>query len=291
MKAKQWMEEELNLLRDIYPTSTKEILIASFPNRTIDAIKSKATFLKLKKKVGFYGKKHWSEKDIQSFKKEYANVSNIYLAKKHKCSVNSITHLSNKLGLKKSKEFLSSMVSKQFLEAGKKTRFNPGNVPISKGKMVNEWMSAEGIEKMKATQFKKGNVPHNHLPIGSERISSDGYVHVKFQDVFNGSSKKNYKAKHRFLWEKEKGPIPKGMNVEFIDGDKMNITIENLVLRSRKENMLNNALSDDSIIKKMLGVKEPKQIELIKEKAPQIIELKRNQIKLNQKIKKSCKNN
>ena len=40
---------------------------------------------------------------------------------------------------------------------------------------------------------------------------------------------------HRRLWETEHGPIPAGHVVAFKDGDKQNVTLDNLVLMTRAE--------------------------------------------------------
>ena len=46
---------------------------------------------------------------------------------------------------------------------------------------------------------------------------------------------RTFKAKHRILWEQHHGPIPKGVNIVFIDGNTDNIVIENLRAESMAE--------------------------------------------------------
>ena len=41
--------------------------------------------------------------------------------------------------------------------------------------------------------------------------------------------------KHRKVWEDNFGPIPKGHSVCFLDGDKTNYDISNLILLSQEE--------------------------------------------------------
>jgi hypothetical protein len=107
-----------------------------------------------------------------------------------------------------------------------------GNVPLNKGQK----MPKEVYKKCKATMFKKGSVPPNRKPVGSERIDSkDGYVWIKVMEGLN-----SYRLKHRVLWEQHFGPIPKGTNVQFKDGDRLNIVIDNLELVSKDGNMLRN---------------------------------------------------
>ena len=50
-----------------------------------------------------------------------------------------------------------------------------------------------------------------------------------------GHQHKKWKFLQRLLWEKENGPIPKGMNVVFRNGDRNDIRMENLMLMNNKE--------------------------------------------------------
>jgi hypothetical protein len=95
-------------------------------------------------------------------------------------------------------------------------------------------MPEEIRERVKHTWFPKGNKPQNHKPVGHERITRDGYKEVKV------SEPNVFKLYHRLIWEQHNGPIPKGYNIQFKDGDKLNTTIENLYIISRKEQMLKN---------------------------------------------------
>lgn len=82
------------------------------------------------------------------------------------------------------------------------------------------------------TTFRKGDVPHNVQPLGSISIMS-GYWVMKVTNV--GNQHQKWKFLHRLLWEKENGPIPKGMNVVFRNGDRNDIRMENLMLMNNKE--------------------------------------------------------
>jgi hypothetical protein len=142
-------------------------------------------------------------------------------------------------GLKKSPEYLASENSgriSKLLDKGAVHRYKKGQRPPNAGRKQKEWMSPEMIERTKATRFKKGTVPPNHKPVGSERIcSKDGYVLIKVREGIGG-----FKLKHRVVYEQHYGPIPKGYNVEFKDRDKRNFSPDNLILRTRKENMKQN---------------------------------------------------
>lgn len=111
-------------------------------------------------------------------------------------------------------------------------QFPKGLVPWNKGKKGS--MSPEQYEKCKATMFKKGQVPQNHKPVGSERIDRDGYVHVKVAEP------NKWRPKHRVLWEKVNGPIPKKYRLIFADGNRQNITLDNLILVSYAQSFIMN---------------------------------------------------
>lgn len=97
---------------------------------------------------------------------------------------------------------------------GYNTRFEKGHEPWSKGK--------KGINLGgEAGWFKKGNLPPSHLPVGSESIK-EGRVFIKTDEP------NVWEEKHRWLWEKHYGEIPEGTVIAFKDGDKQNVTIDNL---------------------------------------------------------------
>lgn len=180
-------------------------------------------------------KYHFTDAMLNELKELYPNTLSAHLAEKYDCPVSAIYYQANKLGLKKSKEFVaetSRMNSSRPNHGGRKTWFKKGTVPPNKGKKQTEFMSKEAIERTKATRFKKGNIPPNHKPVGHERVTVDGYVEVKVRD---GKKQNNFELKHRLVWEKHNGPIPKGNNIQFKDGDRQNCKIENLYMISRAD--------------------------------------------------------
>lgn len=107
--------------------------------------------------------------------------------------------------------------------------FEKGHVPINKG---TKGMFNVGGNK---TSFKKGEPARNHKPVGTERIDRDGYVIVKVQD--DGPWHKRWRPKHKVEWEKVHGEIPKGYVLIFLDGNKQNITMDNLKLVTQGQNL------------------------------------------------------
>lgn len=89
-------------------------------------------------------------------------------------------------------------------------------------------------EKIAPYLFKKGNTPHNMLPVGTEIITSDGYVKVKIEYP------RKWKFKHRMVYEEHYGPIPKDCVIRFLDGDKTNCSIDNLICVNKTVNQIIN---------------------------------------------------
>ena len=209
-KGRNWTIEENRCLQELYPTSTKEELLEKI-DRSWVSIKERARVLGLKRSNTLVV---WPPEKVEKLVRLYPDHSNKEIAEALDTSESAIQHRAHCLKLKKDKEWMRKMASKSC--------FKKGAVPFNKGKKWDEYMSEESQRKSSRTCFKKGQTPANHKPVGWERKTVEGYWEVKVQepDVF--------KAKHRILWEKHYGPIPKGINIVFVDGNKENICIENL---------------------------------------------------------------
>lgn len=136
--------------------------------------------------------------------------------------------------------------------------FKKGHVPWNKG--VKGYMGAN------RTSFKKGLRPPNWKPIGSKRITKDGYMEVKVRDR---SGNRNYMLLHRYLYELHHGEIPKGHHVIFLDQNKMNFSLDNLMAVSRADMAKINRyikLTEDGELNQSIVLRE-KILSIIKEKA------------------------
>lgn len=143
-----------------------------------------------------------------------------------------------KFDLKLSESSISNRKVKLNIQSGiVGGRFVKGQTSFNKGKKWSEYMSQEGQANSRKTTFQKGNIPLNRRPIGSERVNKDGYILIKIQD---GNKNKNWTAKHRYLYEKAYGKIPKGYKVIFADGNNRNFDLNNLVLVSNAEELIMN---------------------------------------------------
>lgn len=139
------------------------------------------------------------------------------------------------------------------LDSGLDGRFKKGQKPNGSCFKKGERNSIE-------TEFKKGNLPHNWVPVGTETIKSDGYVYVKISDVrgVKYAHRINWKQKHRIIWEHQYGPIPDDCCLIFLDGDKTNVTIENLACITYQQKLImckkHLIYSDASLTKAGIGV-------------------------------------
>lgn len=124
---------------------------------------------------------------------------------------------------------IKSFTKNHSIKSGRTGRFDKGELPWNTG--------TKGICKPNSGSFKKGVIPGNTRPLGSERIcSKDGYILVKVAETNpHTGAPTRYRHKHQVIWEAEHGPIPKGHVVVFIDNNKMNCDIDNLMLLTRQQ--------------------------------------------------------
>lgn len=137
-----------------------------------------------------------------------------------------------------SKSSVKNRVAKlKIRKTSNKGRFKKGQVPLNKGKKQSEYMSAEAIARSAQSRFKKGSVPVNHCEIGTIRLRTS---RRKFKS--DGGEPNKWELLHRLIWEKAYGAIPKGVNIQYIDGNPENCVLENLTAVSRTENIKQNGI-------------------------------------------------
>lgn len=131
---------------------------------------------------------------------------------------------------------IKSTLSNHGFGSGRITgRFEKGHKPWN-------FKGSKGLVSANSGSFKKGDVPANTRPLDSTRIcSKDGYILVKVAaaNPYTGSMTR-YRAKHVHIWEKANGPVPAGMVILFIDGEKLHCELKNLMLVSRTELLILN---------------------------------------------------
>ena len=172
----------------------------------------------------------WTEHEKQVVRDMYPDHFASEIARILGRTASQVQQCAAKLGVKASAERIvrSGHMSSQHPNVIA-AQFKKGTVPPNKGKK----MSAELYARCAPTMFKKGNKPHTYRPVGSERVNVDGYVEVKVADP------NKWRLKHRVIWEEAHGPIPKGHNVQFRDGNSQNLDLGNLYLISRDDQLRN----------------------------------------------------
>lgn len=225
-----WTAKQLWILRKRYPIIKHTRDLVPLIGKTYVAIRTKAEKLNLKRVVPNSGTPTATPAEDQFIKENYLTLNFGQIERNLNRSSTFITARLKALKLVRPPELIERII--------KESRLKPGNIPKNKGKKLTDYLSPEKIKKIAATHFKKGAIPKNHRPVGSTRVDSkDGYLLVKVREGI-----KQWKLKHRLLYEEHFGPIPKGYNVEFKDRNRQNFDPQNLILRTRKQNMLINTI-------------------------------------------------
>lgn len=234
-----WSRRDLERLRALWPTASAEAIAQQLGRRrTAKAIASRAKVLRLRKAEG-YGHRPWTEAEIEILRARYPHEPTSTLAPDLGRSALKVYAKANKIGLRKTPEYLATPAYKDQitgLELGAACRFHKGLVPWNKGRKMPGW--APG--RMRATQFKKGQHPVGWKPIGSTRINADGYLDRKVADT--GYPPHDWKGEHVLLWTEAHGPVPRGYIVVFKDRDKRHVALGNLECISLTENMRRNTI-------------------------------------------------
>ena len=123
---------------------------------------------------------------------------------------------------------LKAFCTRMGWKTGRTGQFKPGQISWNKGKKMP--YNANSAR----TQFKKGNLPHNTKYLGHERVSKDGYVEISVNEMNPHTGyERRYVLKHKYLWEQKYGPVPKGMCLKALDGDRQNTDPDNWELIPR----------------------------------------------------------
>lgn len=116
---------------------------------------------------------------------------------------------------------------------GRNGRFEKGQVSHNKGKKCPPGKGGRH-PNARRHQFKKGGLPHNTKFLGHERVNTEGYVEISVDETNPHTGyERRYVHKHRYLWEKTHGPVPEGMVLKCLDGNKQNCDPANWELISR----------------------------------------------------------
>lgn len=173
----------------------------------------------------------WTVEDETLLRTLYPDFKTSAIAQQLGRSLTSTYGHAKKLGLAKSEAYLASPDACRFRRGdnvGAAYRFKKGQTPANKGKRRPfNANSAKGY-------FKKGQLPHNTKYLGHERVTKDGYVEISIAETNPHTGfERRYVQKHRYLWEQLHGPVPKGMALKSVDGNRQNTDPSNWILVKR----------------------------------------------------------
>lgn len=262
----RYSKQDLAFIRKHYQTMTN-VELGAVIGRTGSSVGYQLVKLKLRRP----GRKHWTAKEISWLKKHAHKFLDRELAERFDTTVNSV----------------KACIMNHRIKPGRVRNFKKGHRPWNfrtRGLMNHSSAS-------KRSQFKKGQLPPNTLHDGAITIRRD---HPKDR---KGRPYKWIRVAlgkwihyHRYLWVKKNGPVPPGHMVVFKDGDTMNTKMSNLKLISMAENARRNinpakahvaskTLTDNYIAGRLAGG-DKKLRKAIILGMPELIELKRTQLKL-----------
>lgn len=150
--------------------------------------------------------------------------------------------------------------------------------------------------KPNSGQFRKGRVADHGLPIGSitkwRHTKGEFFLWIKLRDNDTVNSLENWKMLHLHVWEVSHGPVPAGHLITFKDGDRLNCELTNLEMISQQEIMKRNSASlnmtDKYVAMTITGFRRSNEVSTLLE-FPELIDLKRQQLILNQALKEHGK--
>ena len=130
--------------------------------------------------------------------------------------------LNSRFGLSLTAKQMNSWKKNHDVISGLVFRYPKGHVPVNKGTKGKYNVGGN------RTSFRAGEQPLNYKPVGYERVDHDGYILVKVQD--DGPWHQRWRLKHKIVWEEAHGPVPAGHALVFADQNRLNVTLENLIL-------------------------------------------------------------
>ena len=231
MKSKKYTDQQLDFLRSGYKSMNTRDLTRSF-NKRFGVTKTETQIKSTLQNHRIYCGRKGNDRLIERFR-VYTEEQVQFIRENYtKRSQAEIVDLFNaRFGADITLKKLKALLGNRRTNSGRTGRFPKGCKPWNYG------TKGQGLTGANSGSFKKGNAPPNRRPLWSERVCPrDGFILMKVPepDPYTGFPTR-YKHKHVYIWEQKHGPVPKGMVVVFIDGDKTHCKIENLMLISRAE--------------------------------------------------------
>lgn len=143
-------------------------------------------------------------------------------------SITAVRNICSKYGVSKPR-FIYSEEMMKFL----KEKVNLVEINELTNEFNRRFSTHKSVDVIKNICINLQGESHNH-PIGKETMSSDGRVLVK--------TKNGWKYKHRIIWEKYNKPLNRDEFIIFADGNKNNMSEENLIKVTMEEHSILNNL-------------------------------------------------
>jgi len=267
---KTWTDNEVELLKTKFSISTNKELVELIPKHTLAGIRAKAKKFGLKRtpetlyRIRTEYNQNWNKEMVSFIKENYHSMTYIQIAEKLGIGKSMLANKIRILGLK-----------------GKvnKSLFKKGDVPFNKGLSWNEFMSEQGKINSSKTTFKKGHTPKNHRNVGDIRHQADGYWYIKVAEP------RTWKQLHHVIYMQHNPDfiLDKNTILEFKDGNRDNINIDNIIVNTRQKSAARAKNSDGMIVAYLTKDKDLQRV--ILEKMPELIQAKRQLIELNKSLK------
>lgn len=232
MKPSRWTEEQEAWLRENYPTTPRLDDLAALyraefgEHRTPTALKCRARVLGLRKQVRCPMPNAWSDERAEWFKAFCPGHTEGEISAEHE----------RLFGF----PLTESQIGNAKVRYGVKSGTHGGQfVKGHSGGFKDEEHRRAFLEAGRATRYKPGNMPDNgaRLPVGSERVDSkDGYLWRKVAErPSRQDCNDNWRMVHHIVWEQANGrPVPPHTMIVFADHDKRNFDPDNLVAVPRR---------------------------------------------------------
>lgn len=217
-------------------------------------------------------------KQVQEIIALYPNELASVIAAQYNTSVNIIYATAKRYKVKKSAEFMASTNSGRI----RKGQHLSPETQIVPGQKIYGPRQRNQPKKPHPTAWRKGNAPQNTAADGEVRLRTVGWM-IRI-------SEKHWIFYKRWLWEQTYGEIPPGCNIVLKQGIPFSRThpptIEQLEcltdLQLIDRNSGRDELTDEYVISKLTHCKP--HLKAAISQMPELIELKRTQIKLRRTI-------
>lgn len=172
---------------------------------------------------------HWARELTEMFNKEFdKNVSmkQIQVWRENHKLKNNVYEVFNKEEI----NFLKEVCIKNLVEDVIILFEEKFNKNITKNQ-VYAFKRKHNIKSGIDCKFKKGVIQYKYKPVGTETITYEKGRKIVYVKV----DENNWERKHKYIYEKHNGKVPKDSVIIFLDGNRNNFDIDNLALITRHE--------------------------------------------------------